>query len=125
MKTTRTNEPAAPTSKTETPTVVAPTTLQSTRELLPQILAAATDDEALKIAQPVAPGRPTKERTYEIVPSDLPLPKRRGLMHVFVVAARLRKPFKVADVQAVVPNKGVAFWIRQLAKDGYLREVTA
>ena len=122
--TTRATETAEPTKAA--PAQTAPPT-QGTRELLANILAAASDDDALKLAAPAAPRQTKADSTYEVVPSENPLPKRGGLsVQVYVIAARLRKPFKLADIEAALPGKkSVRYWIRALAKDGHFRVVAA
>jgi len=98
------------------------------RPLLERLRAAATLEEALSILQPDARRRPRPDAMYEVVEghSD-PLPQKRGTaVKAYAVAVRLNRPFRIADVEAELPDtKAVGFWIRKLATLGFLRQAAS
>ena len=88
--------------------------------LLASIRAADSFDNALAVLAPAAP--PKTDATYTVNEKCTePLPQKRGAsVRVYVAAARLNGPFKVADIVAALPEvKGAKFWVGKLAKTGH------
>jgi hypothetical protein len=92
--------------------------------LLASLRSAATLDEAVAILQPDQKRRLNVDAVYEVVESVAePLPQKRGVSNrVYAVAARLNRPFKVAEVEGALPDvKSAAYWTRKLAALGFLK----
>ena len=116
----KTTKPATKQTTTTTPAAL-PTT-----ELLAQVRAAGSLEDALKLLAP-AP-KVKADPTYEVAEAcAAPLPQKRGVaVLVYVTAARLNRAFRVSDVVAALPEKkAVPFWVRRLAKSGHFREQQA
>lgn len=110
-----------PATKTQTTTPAA----QSLPELLAQVRAAASLEDALTLLAP-APKVKT-DPLYEVAEGcAAPLPQKRGLsVLVYVTAARLNRAFKAGDLVAALPEKkAVPYWVRRLAKSGHFRDVS-
>ena len=97
-------------------------------DLLARVREAGSVGEAVAILAPNAKRSPKPDAVYEVSSgcSD-PLPKQRGLaVLVYATAARLNASFKVADIEAALPErKSVRYWVRQLAKTGHFIEVAS
>jgi hypothetical protein len=95
-----------------------------TIDLLDVLRAADSLDDAIAM---LAPPTPKVDATYTLNTSCRePLPQRRGAcVKVIAVAARLNRPFKLADVTEALPDlKSAPYWTRRLAKTGHLTVVT-
>ena len=95
-----------------------------TFDLLDVLRAADSLESAMAL---VTPPTPKVDATYTLnATCPDPLPQRRGAcVKVVVTAARLNRPFKVADIVEALPDlKSAAYWTRRLAKTGHLAVVT-
>lgn len=111
------------TKPASTPQSAPPPTTVSMTELVEKIRAASTSDDAVGIIAPKAKSKPKLDAIYEInLACTEPPPSKGGLAAlVFVTAARMNKPFKLSDIETALPEKkAVRYWVRQLAKSGYL-----
>jgi hypothetical protein len=95
-----------------------------TIDLLGVLRAADSLESAVAVLAPVTPKADATHTLNTSCPD--PLPQRRGAsLKVIAVAARLNRPFKVADVVAALPDlKSTPYWTRRLAKTGHLAVVT-
>ncbi len=97
-------------------------------DILARVREAGSVEEAVTILAPNAKRSPKPDAVYEVSPAcGDPLPKQRGLaILVYATAARLNASFKVADIEAALPDrKSVRYWVRQLAKTGHFVEVVS
>jgi len=98
-------------------------TTQSMSDLVEKLRAASSIDDAVGIFAPKSNAKPKLDATYEMnLACTEPPPSKGGLAAlVFATSARMNKPFKLADIEAALPDrKAVRYWVRQLAKSGYL-----
>ena len=125
MKTKTTKPTPAPETKPTTDAPVAAPTPTPDADRIARLRAAPSSDEAVRIMSPDAKPKATTDATYEVVETcQEALPQKRGLaVLVYVTAVRMNKPFKIADVEAALPDrKSVRYWVRTLAKSGHLAE---
>jgi hypothetical protein len=114
---TKDSEPA------ETPTAPPPA------DIIARLREASSPDDALRLLSPDAgKAKPSADTVYELIdPMPKPLPQKRGLsVLVYVTAARLNAAFRIAEIEAALPDKkSVRYWVRALAKSGHFREQAA
>jgi hypothetical protein len=97
-----------------------------TPDLLAQLRAAKSLDDAVTILAPAVAPKAKAQTVYEVNATCAePLPQKRGAcLKVYAVAARLNAPFKVADIAAALPDvKAAPYWTRRLARTGHFSEV--
>lgn len=117
------------TETTEATTPTKPLSAEVPADLIAQLRAAESPDDAVRLLSPDA-GKPKSkpDTVFELVdPMPKPLPQKRGLsVLVYVTAVRLNAAFKIAEIEAALPDKkSVKYWVRALAKSGHFREQTA
>jgi hypothetical protein len=97
-----------------------------TADLIKQLRSADSVEAGLKLLQPDAKPKTKADATYELnTACGAPLPQKRGAcLKVVAAAVRLNRAFKVADIQAALPEvKSAPYWTRRLARSGHLTEV--
>jgi hypothetical protein len=91
-----------------------------TLALIEAMVNADSIDVAYRYLAP--PARVSADATYTLnTACTEPLPQKRGAcLKVVAVAARLQRPFKVADITAALPDvKGAKYWVGRLARTGH------
>lgn len=112
-------KPAAKTP-TAAPTLALPV------DLVPQLRAAASIEDAVRILSPATTPKAKPTAVYTLsTDCREPLPKARGACAVvFATVARRDGTFTAADIAEALPAvKSAKFWTRKLAKTGHLSEV--
>ncbi len=115
------------TKPTEATSTTAPAALLPA-DLIPQLRAAVSIEDAVRILSPDATAKTKPNATYALVTDCRePLPKARGACAVvYATAVRRDGTFTATDIAEALPAvKSAKFWTRKLAKSGHLREVTA
>jgi hypothetical protein len=122
VATTKTTKATEPTTTTPEPSAPPPA------DIVKRLREASSPDDAIRLLSPDAKPKAKVDTVYEVIdPMPKPLPQKRGLsVLVYVTAARLNAAFRIAEIEAALPDKkSVKYWVRALAKSGHFREQAA
>jgi hypothetical protein len=120
-----TTKTTATTPETQAPTAPATETAPLSQDIITQLRAASSLDDAVRLLAPDAKPKVKMDAVYEVVETVAkPLPQKRGAcVKVYAAAVRKNAAFTVKDITDALPDvKSAPYWVRRLARDAFFRE---